>query len=67
MSGRPSMAQTRKFKKDLKFFTDELLPQEVLKFTKAVTFHILGGVMRKTPVGNPSLWKNPRAPKGYVG
>lgn len=67
MSRRPSAAQAKRFQKDLDFFTKDVLPQEVLKFTKAIAFHILRGVTMKTPVGNPRNWKNPRAPKGYVG
>lgn len=63
----PSAASVNKFQKDLKFFTDDLLPEEMLKFTKALALHVYRGVMQKTPVGNPAKWKNPRAPKGYVG
>lgn len=66
MSRKPSVAQARRFQKDLAFFTDELLPEQVLTFTKALSMHILRGVIHKTPVGNPSRWKR-RAPKGYVG
>lgn len=73
---RPSKAQSAAFKKDLKFFTDDMLPGEVLRFSKALAFSIVRGVVNKTPVGNPSEWlvnKNrpsgtkERKPRGYVG
>lgn len=35
---------------------------------RKVTFDLFADVVRRTPVGNPSLWKNPdSAPDGYVG
>lgn len=63
---RPTREQARQFKAEIKAYTDGLLPQQVLQFTKVLAMHILRGVVSKTPVGNPTLWKHP-APKGYVG
>ena len=35
---------------------------------RAVTIGVFSSVIRMTPVGNPTLWKNPEsAPAGYVG
>jgi hypothetical protein len=59
-------AANAKFQQDLNVFTKDLLPKDVLRFTRAIALHILRGVVIKTPVGNPSLWKG-KAPKGYVG
>ena len=54
------------FQRELNVFTKELLPADVHRFTKAIALQLFRGVIEKTPVGNPSLWKNP-PPKGYVG
>ena len=68
MAVRPTKAQAKAFQKQLDVFTKDLLPEELLKFTKALSLSVYRGVMEKTPVGNPTYWKNPRgAPKGYVG
>lgn len=42
------------------------LPEVVVEVTKKLTLDALRGVVRKSPVGNPSLWKS-KPPKGYVG
>lgn len=36
------------------------------KIVRTATLELFSGVIRSTPVGNPSLWKNP-PPPGYVG
>lgn len=44
------------------------VPGKGLELQKKIAFDLLTKIVMRTPVGNPSLWKNPkRAPKGYVG
>lgn len=41
---------------------------DVLEQVRAIAFEALSHVVLGTPVGNPTLWKDPdRAPPGYVG
>jgi hypothetical protein len=34
---------------------------------RVVGLDVFGRIVRRTPVGNPDLWKSKRAPPGYVG
>lgn len=54
------------FKRDLNAFTKGI-PDEVLKLSKKVALDLLTRIVQRNPVGNPSLWKVPKAPPGYVG
>lgn len=55
----------RKFELEIK--TEWLSQKEAINDKiKEIVLFCLGGVIFKSPVGNPSLWQSP-APKGYVG
>lgn len=41
-------------------------PEKAQEIARKVSIELLKSVVLKSPVGNPSLWKNP-APAGYVG
>lgn len=42
------------------------VPEQALAFQRVATLEVFRGVVQKSPVGNPSLWKSP-APPGYIG
>lgn len=44
----------------------DLIDEEVVKRVRVITMALLNEVVLRSPVGNPSLWKNP-PPPGYVG
>jgi len=44
-----------------------LKEQEIGEFVQEVALAALTGVVQMSPVGNPSLWKNPSSGRGYVG
>ena len=60
---------TSRFNKALSRATDTLIPQMALTFQKLAALEMLTGIVKKNPVGNPTMWKGGRAsaPKGYVG
>jgi len=37
------------------------------KQCRAIALTLFSKIVKRTPVGNPSLWKSGKAPKGYVG
>jgi len=55
------------FSKELNKFKLSNIPNEANKFQRVVALKALTGIVEKTPVGNPDVWKDGRAPKGYVG
>jgi len=56
----------RQFSIDLSKLVANELPVAVAEVTRAISLAALRGVILKTPVGNPDLWKS-KPPKGYVG
>lgn len=54
------------FAVQLKQYLERELPENIGKAQASLALEALGAVMSRSPVGNPSLWKNP-APAGYVG
>lgn len=56
----------RQFSLDLAKWVNELLPEEVVRVHTDATLELFRRLTRKSPVGNPSIWKG-KAPKGYVG
>ena len=44
----------------------DLIDEEVGKRVRAIAMALLGEVVLRSPVGNPTLWKDP-PPPGYVG
>lgn len=52
--------------RELTRFSKVVIPEEVSLLQRKIVFDLLGRIVRKTPVGNPDLWKNP-PPPGYVG
>lgn len=53
------------FSSDLKKFTKKA-DKNLSKTIRASAAQVFGAVIKSTPVGNPSLWKNPNV-KNYVG
>lgn len=56
----------RQLRIDLRELLEEEIPGALVEVQKQVALSLLDGVKKKSPVGNPSLWKRP-APKGYAG
>ena len=52
--------------KSLSSLTDEI-EKDLDDSNKALAFEAERDLSSNTPVGNPSLWKVPYAPRGYVG
>jgi hypothetical protein len=50
----------------LEQMTKTLPAEQVSMLIRKVTLEALRGIILRSPVGNPSLWKS-KAPKGYVG
>lgn len=44
----------------------ENIKQDAERVVRGTIFSVASKIVRRTPVGNPQLWKNP-PPKGYVG
>lgn len=42
-------------------------PEKARTVVRKVAIDLLTATVLRTPVGNPDLWKNKKAPKGYVG
>jgi hypothetical protein len=42
-------------------------PEQARTVVRKVAIDLLTATVMRTPVGNPDLWKNKKAPKGYVG
>ncbi len=59
----------KKFNRDLEDFVEKQVPEAQLRVQKKIAIDLLGKIVEKTPVGNPSLWKESSLPppKGYVG
>jgi len=53
------------FAADIKKWSDAT-GQDVEKVARATVLSMSTAITKRTPVGNPELWKSP-APKGYVG
>jgi hypothetical protein len=66
---------TFRFKNKKKFdlaiddFIENVIPADQLKLQKKIAIDLLTRIIDKTPVGNPSFWKESSlpAPPGYVG
>ena len=54
------------FALSLKAFADKA-PDLARQVVRKVSIDLLTATVLRTPVGNPSLWKNKNAPPGYVG
>ena len=55
------------FESDMKD-AEKIIINACEKTVRGTALRIFGEIIRVTPVGNPSLWKDPdSAPKGYVG
>ncbi len=52
--------------RELTRFSQVTIPEDVSKLQRKIVFDLLGRIVKRTPVGNPDLWKNP-PPPGYVG
>ena len=53
------------FDREMKRATNEI-EKALEKAIRGASIELFGEIVKRTPVGNPSLWKNP-APAGYVG
>lgn len=63
----PPVKNLEEFKLDLGEFLSKQVPEAHLALQKKIALDLLRKIVLRTPVGNPDLWKNKRAPKGYVG
>lgn len=59
----------KNFNKALEDFGNETVPKAHLAVQKKIAIDLFGKIIQKSPVGNPSLWKESSLPppKGYVG
>lgn len=66
---RLSFKNKKAFDIALDKFVEETIPEQHLLFQKKIAIDLLGRIIDKNPVGNPSIWKPSSlpAPKGYVG
>jgi hypothetical protein len=55
----------REFNREIDDFAKKEVPEATVAFHKKIALTALDRVIKKSPVGNPDLWKRPR--KGYVG
>lgn len=72
MSATEAEAAMRKsitaFNKDIKEFAQQTVPKQLMQFQKRVALEAFVRIVKRNPVGNPTLWKDPTAaPPGYVG
>lgn len=58
--------QYSQWRVSLEQMTKTLPAEQVSMLIRKVTLEALRGIILRSPVGNPSLWKS-KAPKGYVG
>jgi hypothetical protein len=54
------------FNMELDKFKD-LARDDAVAGTKKLALDMFRSIVMKTPVGNPSIWKSKKGPKGYVG
>ena len=55
------------FKDDVRRFVEVTAPNKVNRTARQIALALFRKVIMRTPVGNPSVWKSKRGPKGYVG
>lgn len=70
MVARLSFKNRKSFELALNDFIEDVVPDAHLALQKKIAFDLLGRIIDKNPVGNPSNWKGypPRKPPaGYVG
>lgn len=60
------MGNLRQFEANIDKFIKDDVPEKVVAFQRYVTIALLDQFIKRSPVGNPSLWAGP-APAGYVG
>lgn len=54
------------FSSDIQSFAKNA-ERAALKIFRGTALDLFGRIVKRTPVGNPSIWKNQKRPDGYVG